>query len=192
MISYCHLVELPRRYLIQRKVVKTKNEKKELYSRLGTQRNRSKKKTDNHIAFSYAMSPLFKLLPNICNIFKCPPVLSARISVESGYSKIRRGLPSPWAASSQSEFRWRIRYEQPGTRSETRTTTSTRFSQLVVLTRKPASFWLENVIAVVILLLGWFSNRTGNVSWRRQNARKGLNTTSGAQFAVVPLVKPVV
>ena len=37
--------------------------------------------------------------------------------------------------------------------SKTRTTTSTRFSQyLVVLLREPASFWRENVIAVVILL----------------------------------------
>ena len=34
----------------------------------------------------------------------------------------------------------------------TRTTTSTRFSQLqVVHAREPASFWRENVIAVVIL-----------------------------------------
>ena len=32
----------------------------------------------------------------------------------------------------------------------------------------------------------------GNVSWRRETARKGLNTTSGAQFAALPLVKPVV
>ena len=32
----------------------------------------------------------------------------------------------------------------------------------------------------------------GNVSWRRESARKGLNTTSGAQFAALPLVKPVV
>ena len=32
----------------------------------------------------------------------------------------------------------------------------------------------------------------GNVSWRRESARKGLNTTSDAQFAALPLVKPVV
>ena len=35
---------------------------------------------------------------------------------------------------------------------KTSTTTSTRFSQyLVVLAREPASFWRENVVAVVIL-----------------------------------------
>ena len=31
----------------------------------------------------------------------------------------------------------------------------------------------------------------GNVSWRRESTRKGLNTTSGAQFAALPLVKMV-
>ena len=31
-----------------------------------------------------------------------------------------------------------------------------------------------------------------NVSWRQESARKGLNTTSGAQFAALPLVKSVV
>ena len=37
--------------------------------------------------------------------------------------------------------------------SETSTTTSTRFSQyLVMLAREPASFWRENVVAIVILL----------------------------------------
>ena len=41
-------------------------------------------------------------------------------------------------------------------------------------------------------MLGWFSNKNGNVSWRRESARKGLNATSGAQFADLPLVKPVV
>ena len=133
--------------------MKTKNEKKELYSRLGTQRNRSKKKL---ITTS--------LFPMPCHHYSsCYQTSVTSSSVRRYYPRafpykadtqnIRRGLPSPWAASSQSEFRWRIRYEQPGTRSETRTTTSTRFSQLVVLTRKPASFWLENVIAVVILLL---------------------------------------
>ena len=30
------------------------------------------------------------------------------------------------------------------------------------------------------------------VSWRREGARKGLNAISGAQFAALPLVKPVV
>ena len=34
--------------------------------------------------------------------------------------------------------------------------------------------------------LGWFSNRI------RISARKGLNSTSGAQFVALPLVKPVV
>ena len=34
--------------------------------------------------------------------------------------------------------------------------------------------------------------QNGSVSWRRESARKGLNTTSGAQFAALPLVKPVV
>ena len=32
----------------------------------------------------------------------------------------------------------------------------------------------------------------GNVSRGRESARKGLNTTSGVQFAALPLVKPVV
>ena len=39
--------------------------------------------------------------------------------------------------------------------------------------------------------LGWFSN-SGNVIWRREIARKGLNSTSGPRFAAQPLVKPVV
>ena len=30
----------------------------------------------------------------------------------------------------------------------------------------------------------------GNVSWRRESARRRLNTTSGAQFSPLPLVKP--
>ena len=30
-----------------------------------------------------------------------------------------------------------------------------------------------------------------NVSWQRESKRKGLNITSSAQFAAVPLVKPV-
>ena len=32
--------------------------------------------------------------------------------------------------------------------------------------------------------------QNGSVSWRRESARKGLNTTSGAQLASLPLVKP--
>ena len=40
----------------------------------------------------------------------------------------------------------------------------------------------------VYQLLGWFSN----VTWWRESARKALNATSGAQFAALPLVKPVV
>ena len=41
--------------------------------------------------------------------------------------------------------------------------------------------------------LGWFSTRTGtSLIWRRKSARKGLNSTSGAQFAAHRLVKPVV
>ena len=32
----------------------------------------------------------------------------------------------------------------------------------------------------------------GNVSRGRESAMKGLNTTSGAQFAALPLIKPVV
>ena len=31
-----------------------------------------------------------------------------------------------------------------------------------------------------------------NVIWRRESARKGLNSTSGAQFAALTLVKPIV
>ena len=31
----------------------------------------------------------------------------------------------------------------------------------------------------------------GNVSWRQESKRKGLNITSSAHFAAVPLVKPV-
>ena len=31
--------------------------------------------------------------------------------------------------------------------------------------------------------------QNGNISWRRESARKGLNTTSGAQLASLPLVK---
>ena len=34
--------------------------------------------------------------------------------------------------------------------------------------------------------------QNGNVSWRRESARKGLPTTSGAQFAALLLVKPFV
>ena len=38
----------------------------------------------------------------------------------------------------------------------------------------------------------WFSNRTGMSVDDGKSARKGLNATSGAQFAALPLVKPVV
>ena len=39
----------------------------------------------------------------------------------------------------------------------------------------------------------WIYGKTdGKVSWRRESARKGPNTTSIAQFAALPLVKPVV
>ena len=41
-----------------------------------------------------------------------------------------------------------------------------------------------------VIRLTW--QQDGNVIWRRQSARKGLNSTSGAQFAAQPLVKPVV
>ena len=44
------------------------------------------------------------------------------------------------------------------------------------------------------LVLGWFSNRTGTSVDNGKRARKGLNATSGAQFAALPfgqLVKPV-
>ena len=40
--------------------------------------------------------------------------------------------------------------------------------------------------------IGWFSKQNRNVIWRRESARKGLNSTSVAQFAAVPLVAPVV
>ena len=36
--------------------------------------------------------------------------------------------------------------------SETRTTTSMRFSQYLVLLHEPTPFWGENVLAIVILL----------------------------------------
>ena len=50
-----------------------------------------------------------------------------------------------------------------------------------------------SVIAVVwfVIKLGGFSNRKGT-SVDDLKARKGLNTTSGAQFVALPLVKPVV
>ena len=38
--------------------------------------------------------------------------------------------------------------------------------------------------------IGWFSNRTGTSL--HDGAQKGLNSTSGAQFVALPLVKPVV
>ena len=45
-----------------------------------------------------------------------------------------------------------------------------------------------------ILVLGWFSNRKGTSVDNGKRVRKGLNATSGAQFAALPfgqLVKPV-
>ena len=133
--------------------MKTKNEKEELYSRLGTQRNRSKKKLITISLFPMPCrhySSCYQTSVTSSSVRRYyPPAFPYKADTQN----IRRGLPSPWAASSQNEFRGRIRYERPGTRSETRTTTSTRFSQLVAFTREPASFWRENVIVVVILLL---------------------------------------
>ena len=43
--------------------------------------------------------------------------------------------------------------------------------------------------AIVIRLI---QQQGGNGSGRRESVRKGLNTTSGAQLAALPLVKPVV
>ena len=48
----------------------------------------------------------------------------------------------------------------------------------------------RRLIRISDIRLIW--QRDGNVSWRRESARKGLNTTSCAQFAALPLVKPVV
>ena len=49
---------------------------------------------------------------------------------------------------------------------------------------------------VLLFFLGklfYKSNRKlWSVSWRQENARKGPNTTFGAQFVALPLVKPVV
>ena len=42
------------------------------------------------------------------------------------------------------------------------------------------------------LVNGLISQQDGNVSWQRESAQKRLNTTSGAQFAALPLIKPVV
>ena len=50
--------------------------------------------------------------------------------------------------------------------------------------------WKES--PVLVSIIGWFSNRTGTSFWQRERARKGLNATSGVQFAGLPLVKPVV
>ena len=44
----------------------------------------------------------------------------------------------------------------------------------------------------VTRIIGWFSNRTGTSVDDGKSARKGLNATSSAQFAALPLVKPVV
>ena len=55
--------------------------------------------------------------------------------------------------------------------SKTRTTTKTRFSQYqVVRARESASFWRENVIAVVILLQVWFQRDL--LSWWRTQVIK--------------------
>ena len=59
-------------------------------------------------------------------------------------------------------------------------------------------FWLQNAHKpntkmqwfLITIVRRFFLD--GNVSWRRESARKGLNMTSGAQFAALPLVKPVV
>ena len=44
----------------------------------------------------------------------------------------------------------------------------------------------------VILIIRLIKQQDGNVGWQRESARRGLNTTSGAQFVALPLVKPVV
>ena len=55
--------------------------------------------------------------------------------------------------------------------SKTRTTTKTRFSQYqVVRARESATFWRENVIAVVILLQVWFQRDL--LSWWRTQVIK--------------------
>ena len=41
-------------------------------------------------------------------------------------------------------------------------------------------------------LIRLIQQQDGKVSWLLESARKGLNTTSGAQFAALPLVKPMV
>ena len=48
---------------------------------------------------------------------------------------------------------------------------------------------LEHLFTTAI---GWFSNRTGTSVDDRRARGKDLNTTSGAQFAALPLVNPVV
>ena len=59
------------------------------------------------------------------------------------------------------------------------------------LTRPKGDFW--SYLNRPYEIVGWFSNRiNGNVSWRRESARKGLNKTSDAQFVALPLVKLVV
>ena len=47
-------------------------------------------------------------------------------------------------------------------------------------------------ISHIILVVKEGEKQNGNVIWRRESARKGLNSTSGAQFAALSLVKPVV
>ena len=57
-------------------------------------------------------------------------------------------------------------------------------------------FWKQRKVRASLKVrhrntIGWFSNRTGT-SFDDGKARKGLNTTSGTQFAALPLVKSVV
>ena len=57
-----------------------------------------------------------------------------------------------------------------------------------------SSMTLPPSVSAVVLFkikLDRFSNRKGT-SVDDLKARKGLNTTSGAQFAALPLIKPVV
>ena len=47
-------------------------------------------------------------------------------------------------------------------------------------------------LGLIVCFIRLIWQQDGNVSWRRESARKGLNATSGAQFAALRLVKPVV
>ena len=44
----------------------------------------------------------------------------------------------------------------------------------------------------VVFIIRLILQQDGNVSWRGESVRKELNTTFGAQFTALPLVKPVV